>query len=371
MRRPAGFQSFLLILALLFAAVPARAQTCAPPIMNGVTKTTKVYLSVVPQTAWRPRAGEVWFQLASPTPFDQIMVCFAWPDSTIVLPSPLVRRLAPSEAPVTDVNTVTYAAVVPDMPDAAYEWWDRIWTHINTATGFGTVPEALMVVQAGSDKTAVTLVQKVGVTSVIGAAVLVIVLLSAAYLLLWAVAQAREPGAGARWGGSLLWLITGGDGFASLSQFQIVLWTVTVATCAVYVMALSGNLIELPAGVLVLLGIASGAALVARLPSKVDDRAPRPAMVHAQWSDLVVIGNGIDVTRVQMLIFTLISAAFVIVKVVVAYQIPVIPDNFLLLMGISNGVYLTGRTLPDGGGTKGKTPAPAAGTPAPPATPQA
>jgi hypothetical protein len=66
-----------------------------------------------------------------------------------------------------------------------------------------------------------------------------------------------------------------------------------------------------------------------------------------------------------MLIFTLISAAFVIVKVVVAYQIPAIPDNFLLLMGISNGVYLTGRTLPDGGGTKGKTPAPAACTPAP------
>lgn len=48
----------------------------------------------------------------------------------------------------------------------------------------------------------------------------------------------------------------------------------------------------------------------------------------------------IDVTRVQMLFFTLITAAFVVLKVVSSYEIPPIPDGFMTLMGISNAVYL-------------------------------
>jgi hypothetical protein len=31
---------------------------------------------------------------------------------------------------------------------------------------------------------------------------------------------------------------------------------------------------------------------------------------------------------------------------VVDYEIPAIPPNFLILMGISNGVYVAGRSLP-------------------------
>jgi len=213
------------------------------------------------------------------------------------------------------------------------------------------------------------LTQYVGITSAIAAAVLVAMLLGLVYLALWAVAGSREPTARRRWGGSLLWLITGADGYASLSQFQIILWTITVAASAVYVMTLSGNLLELTSGVLILLGIASGAALIARVPSKLDTmRGKRGDLVEAHWSDVVVVDGMLDVTRVQMLIFTLVSAAFVVLKVVVGYRIPVIPDNFLLLMGISNGVYLTGRNLPDGGAT----PPPATGpkpTPPPPTGP--
>jgi hypothetical protein len=55
----------------------------------------------------------------------------------------------------------------------------------------------------------------------------------------------------------------------------------------------------------------------------------------------------IDVTRVQMLFFTLITATFVAVKILVSSEIPDIPQGFLLLMGISNGVYLTAKFIPD------------------------
>jgi hypothetical protein len=41
-----------------------------------------------------------------------------------------------------------------------------------------------------------------------------------------------------------------------------------------------------------------------------------------------------------MLFFTVIRAAFVVLKVVSSYKIPPIPDGFMTLMGISNGVYL-------------------------------
>ena len=52
---------------------------------------------------------------------------------------------------------------------------------------------------------------------------------------------------------------------------------------------------------------------------------------------------GTDVKRVQMLFFTVISAAFVLLKVVTSYVIPDIPTGYLLLMGISNGVYVGGK----------------------------
>jgi hypothetical protein len=50
-------------------------------------------------------------------------------------------------------------------------------------------------------------------------------------------------------------------GFASLSQLQILLWTFVVAASAVYVMSLSGQLIEITNTALVLLGIAGAAGI--------------------------------------------------------------------------------------------------------------
>ena len=44
-----------------------------------------------------------------------------------------------------------------------------------------------------------------------------------------------------------------------------------------------------------------------------------------------------------MLLFTLITAAFVLKNVLTTYVIPEIPTGFLTLMGISNGVYLAAK----------------------------
>jgi hypothetical protein len=141
---------------------------------------------------------------------------------------------------------------------------------------------------------------------------------------------------------------------------QIVLWTLVVGLSAIYVMTLSGNLINISPGTLVLLGIAGAAGLVSRAsPPQADATDPetndagpvpaRPARIEPQWADLLVASREtgeIDVTRLQMLGFTVVTATFVVIKVVVSFEIPEIPDNFLVLMGISNGLYIGGKKLP-------------------------
>jgi hypothetical protein len=55
----------------------------------------------------------------------------------------------------------------------------------------------------------------------------------------------------------------------------------------------------------------------------------------------------IDVTRVQMLFFTVVTALFVALKILATFTIPEIPPGFLLLMGISNGIYLSNKFIPN------------------------
>lgn len=298
----------------------------------------------------------------------------------------------------------------------------------------------------------VDVVTTVGITRVWFAQVAVIVTVGLVLFILFWVCRHRLPDWRTT---SLLCVITTKRGFASLSQFQIILWTFVVLASAVYVMALSGDLIEITSGTLGLLGISGAAALVSKQKSESDAAKPDPVLDpvettksaitaqyeakelrdkvaaatdedarkeavlaaeeaeakaeaaqataevakavaaatkarialanattdaekqkarvdieaadkdadakkivmatamakaekatrvrHPRLSDLVmeeVKGRELDVTRVQMLIFTVVTAAFVLLSVASNYVIPEIPTSFLYLMGISNGVYV-------------------------------
>ena len=76
---------------------------------------------------------------------------------------------------------------------------------------------------------------------------------------------------------------------------------------------------------------------------------PGRTTVHVpRWADLIIWDglNEIDVTRVQMLLFTLIAAGFVLLSIGNESMIPPIPTGILALMGISNSVYLTAKFIP-------------------------
>ncbi len=133
----------------------------------------------------------------------------------------------------------------------------------------------------------------------------------------------------------LLRIITTPDGRASLSQFQLMLWTFVVGACACYVMGLRGELVDISNGTLVLLGVSAAAAVGGAMKPAADIAAVPPS-----WSQLILENGEISPTRVQMLLFTLISAAFVVARVGATGEIPEIPVNYQLLMGISNGIYV-------------------------------
>jgi hypothetical protein len=349
------------------AAPPQADCPARPPLAEGAPSTIIVELD--PNTLWRPRGSEVRFTIRNPggtVSVTKVRVCFGWgsPDGEFrnnqaLIGSPAIRSVS------NDTGAVEYGAVVPQLkriPDS--DWWPRrlFTTTPYIFTGMFTVPVADMVVevtQPGGAPAVVTVTQ-VGVTSVIVAWLVVAVVALLVWLGMDRIARYRRI----QGRNLLLRVISTRDGYASLSQLQIVLWTAVVGMSAIYVMTLSGNLISISDGTLVLLGIASATALAARIPGSAQSGSAQSGSVQPvsdppvatqanpvtpEWSDLVVPNRTtqeIDVTRLQMLAFTLITAAFVLVKVVVDYEIPTIPTNFLVLMGISNGVYVGGRSLP-------------------------
>ncbi len=343
-----------------------------PPSAEGTPSNIVVELD--PDTLWRPRGAEVRFKIVGRggvLNVTKVRVCFGWGNPGIpftevnqLVGSPQVRSVP------NDTGTPEYGALVPALKGIPNKYWwpGRIFgPGPYVFTSAFTVPVSDMVVEV-STATGPPIVMsvQVGITSVIIGWVVAAVVLVLFFWTLHAIAETRKvPGRTL-----VLRVIATPDGYASLSQLQVLLWTLVVGLSAVYVMVLSGNLISITVGTLTLLGIASGAALFARLPrpgsdarsaesgdeAPADPAAPPAPQTLPEWADLLIPNRAtqeIDITRVQMLAFTLISAAFVVVKVVVTYEIPEIPPNFLLLMGISNGVYVGGLQLPsrnkDGG----------------------
>ena len=353
-----------------------------------------------------------------------------------------------------------YRVTVPELKRVDSSWFDRVSGKLpadpTQPTQFDNamiVPVAdVKVIVGTAESTLATTVLEVGVTSVWNAALVTLLCVLAAQGLLYSWAVHRKVPGRSPW----MRMISTREGYASLSQMQIVLWSFLFGAGATYVMILSGSLIDIPTGALVLLGIAGATTLgsriqganaqaaapqpsadlpaataapatpqnvtviaatdhtvtlqwdppaagaaaavyavsyarqafadwresedcirqnshrVARLlpdttyvfqvtarntnsasaPVQVTERTKQAALIPRQpvWSDLVVTPHHpgeIDVTRVQMLFFTLISVAFVAIKLITSYMIPDIPEGFMLLMGISNGVYLSAKFVPD------------------------
>ena len=312
-----------------------------------------------PSTIAQPRGGTIRFLIHNwPTPVFQnsFTVCFRWRSSG--QPSlPIMQSPVPARVVSVNGKEVVIAAIVPNLPSTHTRLWEALESlglvenghagmevHSHTLSNLAPIADVLLRIHddAGNH---LDVAVGIGVSSQSFAIVVTLALLSLILLFLWRVRENGHPDVPAP--SVFLRVIATRDGRAALSQFQIMLWSLVVGGGAIYVMMLTGDLIEVSTGTLVLLGISGSATLAAQVSGRAAASAPRVARTP-RWSDLVTSGDDgeIDVTRLQMLFFTVITALFVTIKIVASYTIPEIPDGFLVLMGISNGVYVSKKFIP-------------------------
>ena len=109
----------------------------------------------------------------------------------------------------------------------------------------------------------------------------------------------------------------------------------------VYVAALTGEPLAITWQVLALVGIAGTGSLAARFVSITQERTPVLTNEHApHFRDLFKTDGVLDLYKLQMFVFTVFTAGFVIARIIIDKAFPVLDENLLLLLGISNGIYV-------------------------------
>lgn len=157
------------------------------------------------------------------------------------------------------------------------------------------------------------------------------------------------PFDGVRWVSSLF--IPPGDQDPSLSLFQIFLWTVITVWGLVYVFIVTGSLLSLTTQFLALLGIAGSGSLLARwvAATRGGEIAGGPGASEAphlddfQFWQILSTDGRFDLLKLQTLVFTLVIAVYVISRIIVAGAFPELDQNTLLLLGVSQGIYVGGK----------------------------
>jgi len=153
----------------------------------------------------------------------------------------------------------------------------------------------------------------------------------------------RRFGTGRNWRQWAFGLIAGHDGQASISLFQILLWTLVLIFALVYVMLRTEGLIAVTPEIMGLVGFAGAGSVLGRWIAA--SRAPgAPAATGAKvrprfWA-ILDGGDRIDLYKLQLFIFTVFSAAYVVWNVANDMAFPPLGTELLLLMGVSNGTYV-------------------------------
>ncbi|MCP5352062.1 MAG: peptidoglycan-binding protein [Chromatiales bacterium] len=145
-------------------------------------------------------------------------------------------------------------------------------------------------------------------------------------------------------------LCSGKTGRLSLSNVQIFMWTALVIFAMLFVWITQGQIINLPEGILVLLGISGGTSILARavaiatgssLPTTPPTATPSGT---AGLDNLYRDADGeVDLLRFQMLGFTVFTWLYVLNGVITTSYFPNIPENLYWLMGISSATYVGGK----------------------------
>jgi hypothetical protein len=420
------------------AALPGGCLTPGTVAIAGGASIVRVTGESLQHKNWQPAGGEIQFTVQSSVaipPDAEVFVCFRWksPENKFIGTRPSQLDLADEKKQLKITTTVPDLG--PPPAGVARALWlvplaeVRILATHNKETPADVTThnkETPADVATHNKETLADVTTAIGIPYLSLAIIFAIATVALGFVIMHIAVGRRLKHPGILQANWLLRIISTPSGFASLSQLQILLWTFVVAASAVYVMSLSGHLIEITSTTLVLLGIAGAAGigaaahfeaqgataeaaaakaaadsaaaeiiaaekaaaaaaaaaaappdpvaaarLAAENKSAQTERAAKAKIAKAtraradalknpppaqspKWSDLIfnesvkddgTVTREIDVARYQMLLFTLVTAVFVLMNVVTSYVIPDIPTGFVTLMGISNGVYMGSKIV--------------------------
>ncbi|HEY2069395.1 MAG TPA: fibronectin type III domain-containing protein [Rhizomicrobium sp.] len=265
---------------------------------TAISGTSQLTAALSNETVWQPQDGHVKFTITypnngSPSPLSalEIRVCFGWPamvsQSADPATAPTVYAATYVQVLSRDDHSVTYETSMPpglwQDPGATgfADIWSDLWHRWTGAPrhiydGWGVVPILNMHVvgmnggDANAGPNAINVVLPVGLTWRWLAFFITALMTCIAWSCLLRWARHRKVR-----GGWVIRIISNRNNYASLSQFQIMLWTLVIAAGAVYVMTLTGSLISIPGQALALLGISGFSALSAAVKSQQDAAKPQ------------------------------------------------------------------------------------------------
>ena len=131
----------------------------------------------------------------------------------------------------------------------------------------------------------------------------------------------------------------------SLSKIQMSLWTVIFSLSYVVLSSIRGDFMDITDGMFWLMGISSTTAVGAKaiVVANIDSvNTTNPSRLLSDYDDNYGANGGyrLSLHRCQMALWTVIVAAMSVVGVVTTMHLPDIPNQLLLLMGVSGGTYL-------------------------------
>ena len=155
----------------------------------------------------------------------------------------------------------------------------------------------------------------------------------------------------------------------SYARTQLTWWTIIVLSGFTTVILQRQEIPTLTNGILILLGISSATAMVARITDNSDqDQANTKDLIQNMPGDNFLIdilsdSNGVSIPRLQAVLFNLVIGFWFVRKTLANMVDPsltmenILPDieaNNLILMGLSAGTYAALKTT-ENKGTSGKT----------------
>lgn len=158
-----------------------------------------------------------------------------------------------------------------------------------------------------------------------------------------------------RKGGNNPWfsMLLDGTNHFSLPKIQVFGWTLLLAFGYTY-FALTrwlvmddGSIPDFPSSLLILMGVTSGGALISM--SQNNNDANRTWTDTPKIRDVVYEGEQLSLSKLQLILFTIIAMTLYITYLaddqLVFHGMPEVPTNLLLLMGISQGGAIAGKTV--------------------------